>query len=372
MAIAETNRVTAHAGTMAKVRVPFGLVPRIDRALLGMGPLRATAALICGATLTAELIHLVILVVGHPLFDRATLRSSALVTVVIATPIVYYSQILIRRLAQSRRELRAVNERLSIALDEAEAANDAKLRFFANASHELRTPLNAVLGFSELMTMEAFGPLGQTRYRDYAADIHSSAQHLLALVNDLLDLTRTETRDRPLIDDGDCDLPRLIDEARHMIWPAADREQVRLTCEIAPEIVALRANERMVKQILLNILSNAVKFAPGGEVRLTVRCEETGSLVIETADTGIGMSPGEVAIALTPFGQVDNRLTRKHAGSGLGLPLARAMMEMHGGSLSIASELGRGTVVSLRFPAARVTRRPVMAAAGEPALAPVR
>jgi signal transduction histidine kinase len=347
-----------------------GLLPRIDRTLVAMGPVRATAALVCAAVLGAELIHLLILVFFHPLFENATLRSSLFVTIVVTTPMVYYSHVLIRRLVQARRDLRALTERLAMALEKAEIANETKLRFFANANHELRTPLNAILGFSELLAMEAFGPLGQPRYREYVRDIHGSAQHLLSLVNDLLDLTRSETRDRPLDGDADCDLRQVIDDARNMIGPAAEREHVTLECEIAPEIESLRANERMVKQILLNVMSNAVKFAPGGTVRLSARRDETGALVIATADTGIGMSPAEIAIALTPFGQVDNRLTRKHAGSGLGLPLARAMTEMHGGSLAIASEAGHGTVVSLRFPAARVGTRPEAVIASAPA--PVR
>jgi two-component system cell cycle sensor histidine kinase PleC len=344
------------------------LMPRIEQSLLAMGPIRATAALTVASVAVAELIHLIILMVAHPLFERATLRSSVAVTLVVATPIVYYSQLLIRRLVQSRRDLRALTEKFAVALDEAQAANETKLRFFANANHELRTPLNAILGFSEIIETEAFGPVSQPRYREYAGDIHRSADHLLSLVNDLLDLTRTETRGRPLQDEGYCDLRQVMEEALHMIWPVAEREGVTLQSRVATQIDGLRANERMVKQILLNLLSNAVKFAPGGEVLLSAWRDDGGAIEIAATDNGIGMSPAEVAIALTPFGQVDNKLTRKHAGTGLGLPLARAMMEMHGGSLRIESEIGRGTIVTLRFPAARVEARPEAAMAVEAAL----
>ncbi|MGH7074729.1 MAG: sensor histidine kinase [Stellaceae bacterium] len=349
------------------------LLLRVDRAVVAMGPIRATATLVSVTVLGGEFLHFVMRAAGHPLFARTTLLSTIAVTLVVATPAVYYSQALIRRLVHSRRALRALTDKLATALDAAEAANETKLRFFANANHELRTPLNAILGFSEIMASEAFGPMENTRYRDYVRDIHRSAEHLLALVNDILDLTRTETRDRPLSEDADCDLAAVFAETLGMVQPAADREKVRLQSVIAPEAVALRANERMLMQILLNLLSNAVKFAPGGRVELSARLETGGALMIAAADNGIGMSAAEIAIALTPFGQVDNTLTRKHIGTGLGLPLARAMMEMHGGNLTIESELDRGTVVSLRFPATRVTATaPAEAGAAKPEPVPVR
>jgi signal transduction histidine kinase len=333
------------------------LLARLDRLVVKMGPIRATAALVSIAVLGGEILRFVMLATSHPLFDRPTVISTIAVTLVVATPVIYYSQLVIRRLVQSRRELRALTDKLAVALNEAEAANDTKLRFFANANHELRTPLNAILGFSEIMATEAFGPMANPRYHEYAGDIHRTAQHLLALVNDILDLTRTETRDRPHDVDSDCDLNHVFAEALNMMQPAADREHVRLESTVAPDVAALRANERMLKQILLNLLSNAVKFAPGGLVQISARREHTGALAIAVTDNGIGMSLAEIAVALTPFGQVDNSLTRKHAGTGLGLPLARAMMEMHGGSLGVESEPGQGTVVKLRFPAARVATR---------------
>jgi signal transduction histidine kinase len=328
--------------------------------LLTLGPAKATAVLVFAGVAFGELIHLAIQLVAHPLFDRSMLVCATLVTVVITTPIIFYTQILIRRLIRSRHSLGDLTDKLALALDEAEAANEAKSRFFANANHELRTPLNAIIGFSQMLSSQSLGPIGIPRYAEYADDIQHSALHLLSLVNDLLDLARGQSPDSKRDADGECDLRQTIGEALRMVWPAAERGGVTLDGRVADRISGLRANERMVKQILLNLLSNAVKFAPEGEVRLTARIAEDGGLIIETADTGIGMNAGDIAVALTPFGQVANTITRKHAGSGLGLPLAKAMMEMHDGTLRIDSEVGRGTVVTVWFPAERVMPPPTV------------
>jgi two-component system, cell cycle sensor histidine kinase PleC len=347
------NIEAAMPGSRAAAR---GSVQRsVERALFRMGPAKSTAVLVFCGVLFAELIHLAIRLVAHPLFDRSMLICATLVTVVVAAPITYYSQLLIRRLVRSRRGLGDLTEKLAVALDEAQAANEAKSRFFANANHELRTPLNAIIGFSQMLTAQSLGPIGVPRYAEYADDIHRSAQHLLALVNDLLELARGQTPDGKRDSDGECDLRQAIDDALRMVWPAAERGGVRLERRIDDRIRGLRANDRMVKQILLNLLSNAVKFSPNGVVRVTARIASDGRLTVETTDTGIGMSPTDIAVALTPFGQVANAITRREAGTGLGLPLAKAMMEMHDGTLRLESEIGRGTVVTLSFPAARVT-----------------
>jgi two-component system, cell cycle sensor histidine kinase PleC len=345
-------------GAVAR-RARRSVLPTIERALVKMGPVRATAVLVFSGIVFGELIHLAIWAFVHPLFNRSMLACATLVTVIVATPIIFRSQILIRRLVRSRRNLGDLTEKLAVALDEAQVANEAKSRFFANANHELRTPLNAIIGFSQMLSTQSLGPIGLPRYVEYADDIHRSAQHLLALVNDILELARGQSPDGKRDADGDCDLRQTIDEALRMVWPAAESGGVRLDHRIAAEVHGLRANDRMVKQILLNLLSNAVKFAPGGEVLLTARIAGDGCLVIETADTGIGMSTADIAVALTPFGQVSNTITRAVAGTGLGLPLAKAMMEMHDGTLRIDSEAGRGTVVSLTFPAARAMHRAV-------------
>lgn len=338
-------------------------VVKLERHLLRVGPLPATAIMVFAGVVMAEIMHLAIMLVAHPLFTRSMLACATLVTVVITTPVLYRCQMLIRRLVQSRHNLSDLTDKLALALDEAQGANEAKSRFFANANHELRTPLNAIIGFSQMLTSQSLGPIGQPRYAEYADDIHRSAQHLLSLVNDLLDSARAQSRDGKRDADGECDIRQTIDETLRMVWPAAERDGVRLDRRVADNVFGLRANERMMRQILLNVLSNAIKFAPKGEVRLSVRVATDGRIVIEVADTGIGMSPADIAVALTPFGQVANTITRKEAGTGLGLPLAKAMMEMHDGTLRIDSEIGRGTTVTLTFPAARAFARSAVAVA---------
>jgi signal transduction histidine kinase len=335
-------------------RTRYAVLPAIERKLVKIGPLRATAVLLLSGLAFGQSLHLLIGAFGTPLFSRSLLTCTALVTLVVTAPVLFQSQVLIGRLVRSRRSLGELTEQLALAVDEAKAANEAKSRFFTNASHELRTPLNAIIGFSQMLSAQSLGPIGQPRYGEYAEDIHRSAQHLLSLVNDLLDLARSQAPDARRDSNGACDLRQIIDDAMRMVWPGAQRTGVQLEQSIADNVGAIRANERMVKQILLNVLSNAVKFAPGGEVSLSARVARDGALAIEVADTGIGMSAADIAVALTPFGQIANALTRTHAGTGLGLPLAKAMMEMHDGSLSVHSEPGCGTVVTVRFPATRI------------------
>jgi signal transduction histidine kinase len=340
-------------GTPARA-ARHALLPAIERRLVKIGPVRATAVLLLSGLAFGQTLHLIIGAFGTPLFSRTMLTCTALVTLVVTAPVLFHSQVLISRLVRSRRSLAELTEQLALAVDEAKAATEAKSRFFANASHELRTPLNAIIGFSQMLSAQSLGPIGQPRYGEYAEDIHGSAQHLLSLVNDLLDLALSQASDAKRNSSGDCDLRQIIDEAMRMVWPTAERTGVRLEQSIAPDVGGLRANERMVKQILLNVLSNAVKFAPGGEVSLSAHVARNGVLAIEVADTGIGMSAADIAVALTPFGQIANAITRTQAGTGLGLPLAKAMTEMLDGTLSVRSETGCGTVVTLRFPATRI------------------
>ena len=250
-------------------------------------------------------------------------------------------------------ELEETRRELDMALESAQAASRTKSAFLANMSHELRTPLNAIIGFSELLVGETFGPLGHQRYQNYAADIRKSGGHLLSLINDILDISRleegkTELSERPI------DLEQLLREARNMVENHARAAAVLLSVDVKAGLPLLLGDERRIKQILLNLLSNAIKFTPaGGKVMLKAAQGDDGGIVVIVEDTGIGISQADLPKAFESFGQIDNRLARKYEGSGLGLPLARHLAELHGGSLTIESEVDSGTLATLRLPPAR-------------------
>ncbi len=236
----------------------------------------------------------------------------------------------------------------------AETAIRAKSRFLANMSHELRTPLNAIIGFSEIMMSELCGPLENERYRDYNKDIHESAGHLLALINDILELSKAEAGKLEL-QEGVVDLGSLVESSVRLIRQKAVCGEVAIETEIATAAVRLRGDERKLKQILLNLLSNAVNFTPpGGRVEVRVACDRAGSLVVGVRDTGIGIAEADLPEALEPFGQARNHSGQSDQGTGLGLPLAKAMAELHGGSLTIDSAPGVGTTVTVVIPSERV------------------
>ena len=245
---------------------------------------------------------------------------------------------------------------LQTSKEEAELANRAKSEFLANMSHELRTPLNAIIGFSEIISSQTFGPLGNDRYRDYAADIHESGQHLLALINNILDLSKVESGMDELYEE-EIEVPRLVPLLITLIKSHAEKAEVELALDLPDNLPRLIADERKLKQILVNLLGNAIKFTdPGGRVRLSVCCPDGGGFEFRIADTGIGMAPEDILTAFSKFRQVDSALNRKYEGTGLGLPLTKALTELHGGSLDIESALGVGTTVTVRLPAARTVR----------------
>jgi signal transduction histidine kinase len=244
------------------------------------------------------------------------------------------------------------------AKEEAELASRTKTEFLANMSHELRTPLNAVIGFAEIMQSEVFGPLGDARYTEYAADIRDSGQHLLNLINDLLDVSKIEFGKVELVEET-VDLTSIIDSCMRLMRDRADQAALELTAHTPPNLPYLRADGRRLKQILLNLMSNAVKFTPsGGQVTVRVTMPEEGGIKIAVSDTGIGIAAHDLAKALQPFGQIDSRMTRKYQGTGLGLPLTKSMIEMHGGSLQLDSVVGRGTAAILWLPPSRLVTAP--------------
>ena len=233
---------------------------------------------------------------------------------------------------------------------ELRAASKAKSEFLANMSHELRTPLNAIIGFSEAITTGLFGPIGNVRYRSYAEDIHNSGHHLLRIINDILDLAKVEAG-RITVDETRIDVADLIEGTCRIVRERADSRSLKLRTGIDKPVPDLLGDDRLIKQMLINLLANAIKFTdPGGIVIVSATCRD-GAIAL--TDTGDGMAPEMIATALEPFGQVDSSLSRRHDGTGLGLPLTNSFMRLHGGELAVESTLGEGSTVSLRFPAER-------------------
>lgn len=254
-------------------------------------------------------------------------------------------------------------EKMRTAMEEAFAANRAKTVFLANMSHELRTPLNAVIGFAEIMEGQLFGPIGSPRYLDYARDIRESGAHLLEVINDILDLSKIESG-KVELNEEELDLARIIQSVARLLQHRAARAGLSLHTELPQQMPSVYADGRLLRQILLNLLSNAVKFTDaGGTITTSVELLETGGLALHVADTGIGMDPAEVPIALTPFRQLDNSLSRKFQGTGLGLPLVKSLVELHGGTLLIETALNVGTTITVVLPAERVLSRPNLLAA---------
>jgi signal transduction histidine kinase len=256
------------------------------------------------------------------------------------------------RLREHVAALEAAKTELSKALESAAAGNNAKSQFLAAMSHELRTPLNAIIGFSEILKGETFGPVANDRYRSYHSDILNTAKHLLALINDVLDTTKLDAGAFDLNEDV-IDLEEIIKECVHAMQPQAAKGNVKLI-SLDRHVPPLRADAKRMRQILLNLLSNAVKFTlPGGTVSVFT-IQHSAGLDITVDDTGIGMRSEDIPRALERFGQIDSTLARKYDGAGLGLPLARNLIELHGGTLRIESTVGAGTTVTVSLPAHRL------------------
>ncbi len=246
------------------------------------------------------------------------------------------------------------------AKEQADFANRSKSEFLANMSHELRTPLNAIIGFAEIIKDQLFGAVGQPQYVEYAQDIYDSGALLLSLINDILDMSKIEAGKRALAE-AVIDVEHVIQSVLRLVASRAKTGRLHLVIKVPKDLPSLRGEERAIKQVLTNILTNAIKFTPeGGDVTLTAYVDDFKRMCISIVDTGIGIAPEDIPVALAPFGQIESALSRKNQGTGLGLPLTKALVELHGGVLDLQSKMGAGTTVTIIFPPDRVVARPVV------------
>jgi two-component system cell cycle sensor histidine kinase PleC len=263
------------------------------------------------------------------------------------SPLARYSETLGELMLRRQTELAMV-----AAKAESDLANRAKSAFLGTVSHELRTPLNAIIGFSDLIRMAKSDDEETAKNIDYASYIGDAGRHLLAVVSDILDISKIESGSFTL-DLEPCSIAKIIAECLPMVAARLEAKRQRLDVRVEPRIPRLKVDARRLKQILINLLSNANKFTPeGGLITLVARANKDGGATIAVVDTGIGMAPDEIEVALTPFGQVQSHLSRNQEGTGLGLPIARGLARQHGGDLYLESEPGAGTAAVLTLPGA--------------------
>jgi signal transduction histidine kinase len=255
-------------------------------------------------------------------------------------------------LLAAKQEADAAAKHANEAMLEAKAADLAKTRFLANMAHELRTPLNAIIGFSEIIKLDAIQ--SKERYPQYAEYIHDAGILLLNIINGLLDLARIQAG-RVDLDEQIVAVGELIQSAVRTIAPIAEKKSIDVDCKLAQASTLIFVDQTKFRQIILNLLSNGVKFTgPRGRIVIGSSVDGRGDLVISIKDTGIGIPPEHLERVLSPFEQVADHLTKENEGTGLGLPIARALIELHGGNLTLSSDLGMGTTVALRLPHERI------------------
>lgn len=239
---------------------------------------------------------------------------------------------------------------LASAKSVAESESKAKSQFLANVSHELRTPLNAIIGFSEIINSESMGPIGNPQYKEFISDINASGVHLLSLINDILDYSKAE-ENKFTIDFEQVDVTKVIKLCLRMVLPRAEAAKVHLKEEVPPEHIIIMADQKRIKQVILNLLTNAVKFTPeDGSVTIKlIKNTDNNTVSIEIKDTGVGMAAQDLARAMSPFGQVESKLSQRFEGTGLGLPLTKKLVELMRGKFDIKSETGIGTTIIVTF-----------------------
>jgi signal transduction histidine kinase len=341
----EPGRSVYYAGLMLVVIIGSSIVPIGWMAVCSVS-LTVLAAYQVVATRVSPVPHLMLINNDFFLFAAVAAGIGAS----------YLQELKIRRIFIRDEGLRLARQQSDFLRAEAEEASRAKSEFLAVMSHELRTPLNAILGFSEIMRMRLFGPIGSERYASYADDIHKSAQHLLGIISDILDFSKAEVGTLSLHEEPVAILGAL-DQCLHLLHGRAAELGLRLSLE-APTAACptVHGDERLMKQAFLNVLGNAIKFTPsGGVVKAHLECPADGRAVLHFTDTGIGIAAADLPRVVEPFVQLESAFSRKHGGAGLGLPLVKKIMELHEGGLDIESTPGAGTTVTLWFPAKRVS-----------------
>jgi two-component system cell cycle sensor histidine kinase PleC len=320
--------------------------------------LRCVHAAAVSVTLVA--LYQVVAISINPIPPDVLLSNDFFLGMSLATGIfsAYVQELFVRRDFVSNEQLRRAKELSDDLRVQAESANKAKSDFLAVMSHELRTPLNAILGFTQLMQQRMFGPIGE-RYAAYADDIYKAADHLLSIITDILDLSKAEAGKLTLHEET-ADLLGVLDQCLRLLRERAAEQGLRLSLQGPPGGgLYLRGDERLLKQAFINVVGNAIKFTPaGGAVEVAVEPAPDGGWAVRISDTGIGIAEADLARVLEPFVQVENAFARKHGGTGLGLPLVRQIVELHGGSMSITSTLGAGTSVVVRLPKDRISLPP--------------
>jgi signal transduction histidine kinase len=264
-------------------------------------------------------------------------------------------------LAANQVKLEATNLQLEESKQRAEQASAAKSLFLANMSHELKTPLNAIIGFSEVIKNQTMDPAGTKNCAEYAEGILSSGHHLFELIGNILDISKIEAGKMSL-DEGVIEIAALVKACVVRLSERGRQKRITFETDLPENAPLIRGDELKLRQVLLNLLSNAVKFTPeGGRVTIWLELERNGEPVIAISDTGIGMSPDEITIALEPFGQVDSGLAKLYEGTGIGLPLAKRLVELHEGKLAVESVRGAGTTIRVYLPASRLVAPPQIA-----------
>ena len=279
---------------------------------------------------------------------RIIVNVSLISLCIIISSVLTYISWKSRRIITKQHE---ANLELTQAKVRAETQNEEKSKFLANISHELRTPLNAIIGFSEIMKEQSLGPIGHEQYVEYVRDINMSGSHLLSLINDILDFSKAEANKLD-VDYVELDLNKTIKSALRLVLTRAEEAKVALEDKLPEEHILIKADPKRMKQVILNLVSNSVKFTPQeGKITVTAWKNTLEQIIyIEVKDTGIGIDPKNIAKAMSTFGQIENNLSRRYEGTGLGLPLTKKLVELMGGKFTITSELGLGTTVNLAFP----------------------